>query len=816
MKQKNKKLPASVLTAQELIGVDEISDHILYTKDKTMFAFIKVRAMGDSLLSNTEKESFYEKVTEALEKEKKAWQILSVPRVLNIQATVRHLYQLKRHTNNSVRLELLDGEIEFMREMARDGAKEPMILLKVWEQEGKHGEQDLEKRVSDLISGLRGARIEADRLENPDIAFLCKQFSDLDAPQSGGDDTGELPALENRPGYEPEIDLLNEITPMGGMAFQLKELRCGNTVGRVYAVSGYPRELRTGWATNIMNNTEAVTCITFDPANPHELAEALSKSIRRTAGEALSTKDVRESKTLTRKAKDADALLDDLDERGEIVGRMSVLTMPFSSKEEEYEEVCNRTVNLFSRHRVKLKSLGQLQREGFMAVSPYHTVPKIIGNSCGRLMPLYTLAGGSPMAINTYQDDGGFYFAQTDGGNLVNLNLWFRGGDRTNSNIILLGKAGMGKSTDVKHIIQIEYMRGTKILIVDPEREYPELTLFLGGSVFNAGGGDAKINVLQVRPSPDDDEEEENRDRLYDRSKKGNDLAMHLKNIDTFFRTYLADASEMAYSLLENACVELYRSFGITWDTDCREIADDKFPIISDLEALLRRKGEQSPDCADLAARLRSAASGSDQFIFNGHTNLDLSGQVLCFDTNRLQGAADKIKRAQYLNILSLCWELMSRDRNERVMLICDEAYLLVDPSLPQSLMYLRNIEKRCRKFRGSLCVVTHSVVDLLHPSIRQYGQAILDIPTYKFFLAADGQNLKELIVRPDRSAAKHPARREAEGGPRHARQHHAAPEVQTAAVQGGQYGEGRRRMTAKRTCFRRGALSMRRLNTCP
>lgn len=31
----------------------------------------------------------------------------------------------------------------------------------------------------------------------------------------------------------------------------------------------------------------------------------------------------------------------------------------------------------------------------------------------------------------------------------------------------------------------------------------------------------------------------------------------------------------------------------------------------------------------------------------------------------------------------------MSRYRDESVMLICDEAYLLVDERLPQSLMYL-------------------------------------------------------------------------------------------------------------------------------
>lgn len=166
---------------------------------------------------------------------------------------------------------------------------------------------------------------------------------------------------------------------------------------------------------------------------------------------------------------------------------------------------------------------------------------------------------------------------------------------------------------------------------------------------------------------------------------------------------------------------------------------------MENLLELLERKGKTDPVCEDLAARLFSMAKGADQFLFNGHTNIDINADVLCFDTKSLQSADDRIKRAQYMNILGLCWELMSRTQAQKVMLICDEAYLLVDPKLPQSLMYLRNIEKRCRKFSAALGIATHSVIDLLNEQVRQYGQAILDIPTYKFFMSADGKNLKEL-----------------------------------------------------------------------
>ena len=77
---------------------------------------------------------------------------------------------------------------------------------------------------------------------------------------------------------------------------------------------------------------------------------------------------------------------------------------------------------------------------------------------------------------------------------------------------------------------------------------------------------------------------------------------------------------------------------------------------------------------------LYDAAAGSDSFLWNGHTTLEANSRFICLDTHDLQNASDNVKRTQYLNLLSWCWEEMSRDRNERCLLVCDEAYLMIDP----------------------------------------------------------------------------------------------------------------------------------------
>ena len=66
----------------------------------------------------------------------------------------------------------------------------------------------------------------------------------------------------------------------------------------------------------------------------------------------------------------------------------------------------------------------------------------------------------------------------------------------------------------MKHIMLSEYMKGTKILCIDPESEYKDMCRNLNGSWLNAGGGkNGRSNLLQIRPAPRDDDDET--DKLY-------------------------------------------------------------------------------------------------------------------------------------------------------------------------------------------------------------------------------------------------------------------------------------------------------------
>ena len=294
-------------------------------------------------------------------------------------------------------------------------------------------------------------------------------------------------------------------------------------------------------------------------------------------------------------------------------------------------------------------------------------------------------------------------------------------------------------------------MKGTRIIVIDPESEYKELCQNLKGDWINAvGGSKGMINPLQVRPSPRDDEEEREEMRLYrDEGYGMNDLALHMKNLEIFFSLYLPSLTDMQKAVLKKCLVELYQQFGITWDTDVTRLSPEDFPIFSDLYALIEEKGKKEQDkpvYGDLTLLLYDLAKGADSFIWNGHTSVSSDSRFTVMDTHALQETGDNVKRTQYFNILTYDWEQMSRNREERVLLVCDEAYLMIDPKVPQSLVYLRNVMKRARKYEAALCIISHSLVDFLSESIKQYGQALLDIPCYKILMGTDGKNLKETV----------------------------------------------------------------------
>jgi hypothetical protein len=530
--------------------------------------------------------------------------------------------------------------------------------------------------------------------------------------------------------------LLSVVTPTI-LEIKRNNIILGENLAKIYGIVKYPQKVDYGWLSKLTNITGTMVSIAFNPVDSSTFIDSISSSITRNRSDAVYNKDPLLQKRAERAALDGDKMIESIDGDNQSVGAMSLSIMALSKDDKGFEKICRKTRSRIASSKCKGRVLANLQEQGLKNLSPYYRKNKDINNILQRVMPMNTFVGGYPFSTSGYSDGKGYYFAKDSSGGLVVLDTWKRGGDSTNSNFTILGVAGVGKSTVVKHLAISEYMKGTRILFIDPESEYRDLCLALGGDLINAGGGNnGRINPLQIRDIPAIDEQDE--------IEGLGPMALHLKNVEVFFNLYMS-LSEIQKALLKSALIELYNEFNIYWDTDVKPLGNEDFPIMKDIYELILEKSKKELEYKELSTLLKDIAIGGDSFLFGGHSSIKAESRCVCLDTFSLQNASDNVKKTQYFNLLTWCWNEMSKDRTEPVLLIADEAYLMIDPKVPQSLVFLRDVAKRARKYESGLAIVSHSVVDFLAPPIKMYGQALLDIPCFKVLLGTDGKNLTEL-----------------------------------------------------------------------
>lgn len=558
--------------------------------------------------------------------------------------------------------------------------------------------------------------------------------------------------------------LLNVISP-SSLSHDMNSVTVSDNFGSVKSVVKLPLETEYGWLSRLSSLEGCSMMVNYRPTDSAGLVKMYDEKIKLLKSQEDETYDESKKQSLQRQIEDMRESIRKIAEEKEEIGYVSILLYPHALTKEKMQQNSKKADIEVGKLQGTTRVLTHRQLEAIRQIAPWG-IPELgqdkVIRPGERNMPISTLLGGFFNAAAGINDEGGYYLGKIDEKYVCRLNMWKRGNDRTNSNWLVTGLPGVGKSTAVKDVFLKEWAFGSKIIVIDPEREYIDLCRNLSGDVIDCGGGkNGKINILQVRKAPRIEDEEDSDDFYRDEGYGLNDLALHLQTVKVFFNLYFKKITDEQMACLEKALIKLYNRFGITWQTDIDEVdaegekvwTNEKFPLLSDLyDDIVSYAEEENKDInafeqkihQELKVKLYSAAKGADSFIFNGHTNIKTKSRFVVLDNSRLVDGAENIQRAQYYNILSWTWQQVSKDRSEKILLGVDEAYLMVDPDVPQSIVFLRNMSKRMRKYMGGLMVITHSVVDLLDPAVKRFGQAIIDNACYKLIMGTEGKNLEE------------------------------------------------------------------------
>ncbi|MEB8671278.1 DUF87 domain-containing protein, partial [Bacillus cereus] len=519
---------------------------------------------------------------------------------------------------------------------------------------------------------------------------------------------------------------LDVITP-SVINFQPKQLNYGDRFQRVLVITDYPQRVGEAWLSRIANIPGVVTSMHTEPIDPYDLVNEIRVSMGELGAKIENMGNPVSRERAQDQYDDAKAILKKIDREQQKVMLMTVVLLVSAEDLDELNTRCRRVESMLAAG-LRARTPMFLQEEGLRTVGPWGMMENRIKDIGARNMPAESVAAGFPFVYSGLNDGEGILLGTDKGGGIILCDFWTRRESRTNSNLTVIGRPGVGKSTAVKKILRGEYGRGTKIIIIDPEDEYGDLARNMDGDAIDCGGSqESRINPLQIRDVPLDDKDE--KEKLYEEVEGNNSgpLAYHFQFLRTFFKLYLGNISRRDMSLLEVALEALYNSKGINWATNPQDIPNEQYPTLKDLyfilldlskenvEELTKKWGDlsnvsltgaNSKDWLDLSILLRSAAVGADSFLWSGPTTINPKSDFVVLNIKNLLEANDEIRRAQFYNVLGWAWNEVSKNRKEKVLLGVDECYLLIDPEVPETIKFLRNTSKRIRKYEGGLMVI--------------------------------------------------------------------------------------------------------------
>ena len=416
-----------------------------------------------------------------------------------------------------------------------------------------------------------------------------------------------------------------------------------------------------------------------------------------------------------------------------------------------------------TREKISVDRLILRQKEGFLSISPcgYNAFEK----QFERVLPASSVANLYPFNYSGKTDPNGFYIGKDRYGTNILADFDRRDDDKTNSNILILGNSGQGKSYLMKLLLTNLREAGKGVISLDAEQEYEELTDNLGGCYIDLMSGKYIINPLEPKAWSDDVDDDKDAPEAFRKSTR---LSQHISYLKDFFRSY-KDFTDAHIDAIEILLSRLYANFGITDYTDYSKLKATDYPIMADLYDLVEQEylkyehGSKSLFTEELLREIclgiNSMCKGAESKFFNGHTNIS-DDKFICFGVKGLMDSNKKLKDAMLFNILSYMNHKLLTNGNTVASI--DELYLFLTNLT--AIEYIRNASKRVRKKESAIILASQNIEDFLIPGIREFTKPLFSIPTHHFLFNPGNINPKEFmdalqIVESEYELIKYPER---------------------------------------------------------
>ena len=420
--------------------------------------------------------------------------------------------------------------------------------------------------------------------------------------------------------------------------------------------------------------------------------------------------DVSESIEAEGNLQDVIELLANLRKNKEPLLHCSVFIELKAKSMEKLKELQSDIAMELTRSKISVDRLTLRQKEEFLSAVP--TGSNQFGAQYERVLPASSVANLYPFNFSGKTDPQGAYIGRDKYVTNILVDFDRRAEDKTNSNALILGNSGQGKSYLLKLILTNIRESGKRIICLDPESEYETLCDALGGCYIDFMSGEYTINPLEPKAWTDSVEDiDANTPEAFIKVTR---LSQHIAFLKDFFRSYKG-FTDAQIDTIEILLSKLYARFGITDSTDYSVKKTSDFPVMQDFYNLCeeefmtydkqRKYLYTEETLQEVCLGIHSMCVGSESKYFNGHTNITDSN-FLVFGVKGLMDTNRRLKDCMLFNILSfMSNELLGKGNTAASV---DELYLFL--SNMTTIEYLRNCMKRVRKKDSSVILASQNI----------------------------------------------------------------------------------------------------------
>jgi conjugal transfer ATP-binding protein TraC len=522
--------------------------------------------------------------------------------------------------------------------------------------------------------------------------------------------------------YRQGVVTLRDLIAPPSLEIESGYFRIGKRFARTIFVFGYPRQIFTGWMSEIINLDEVID-ISIN-VYPVESAVVLN-NLKRKVGQLEANYTINQEKGRVRDPgleaaiQDAEELREKLQVGEERFFRFGLYVTMYAGNLDDLNQVQRKIEGIFGRSLIYTKPATLQMEQGFNSSLPLASDQLQVS----RNMDTGALSTSFPFtSAELSRNEGVLYGLNRHNNGLVLFDRF----SLENANMVVFAKSGGGKSFAVKLEALRALMLGTEILIIDPENEYQTLADAVGGSYLRLSlSSNTRLNPFDL-PHVLDSEDADN-------ALRANIITLH-----GLLRLMMGGAQAQAMQQngmqgttapgltpaedadLDVALIQTYARAGITNDPLTHGATP---PTMNDLYNVLVAMPGNGPS---LAQRLRKYTTGTFSGIFSQQSNVDINNRFVVFNIRDLE---DELRPVAMYIVLNYIWNRVKSDKRKRILIV-DEAWQLM--KYEDSANFLFSIAKRARKYYLGLTTISQDVDDFLSSRL---GRAVVSNSSLQLLL---------------------------------------------------------------------------------